>query len=248
MDEFKNFTTKISESYGLPFGTLGLIIWIFSFYSNFLLYCNIPPISVWHWGKPYKSQSLFPAFFAFAFIAGPTICTCYFCRQEWILVILALGQLSPWAFKIYTDSFAAIHDNGIRENPPVPKREDFYRKCGGSLSILTGLCGWVGFSALIHKLRNMEHEVNSSIYILYSPLFFMLILIFVKPDDVDPKILSLFKCLATIAHLIGSNIILAEITEIDLGIGNGTGAGSGIASFWLIIVYTLGICLSFVNF
>ncbi|CAG8478463.1 10074_t:CDS:2 [Diversispora eburnea] len=193
----------IKEFYGLPFGTLGLIIWTFSFYANFLLYCNIPPISVWLWGKPYKSQSLFPAFFAFVFIAGPTAYTCYACRQEWRLIILAIGQISPWAFKT---------------------REKFYRACGGLLSILTGLCGWVGFSVLIHEVRNTERAVN-------------------------PKILSLFQCLATITHLIGSNIILAEITEIEFGIEKAYENNVGtIDPFWLKIMYALGTCLSFVNF
>src|SRR2546429_679008 len=105
------FSNKIESCYGLPYGIFGLICWSLSFFSNFLLYCKIPLFSPWKWGKPYESQSYFFAFIAFTITIGPTIYTCIRCREEWILIVLAIGQLSPWLLRCFMMVFLPMIKN-----------------------------------------------------------------------------------------------------------------------------------------
>ncbi|CAG8782233.1 8551_t:CDS:1, partial [Dentiscutata erythropus] len=84
---------------------------------------------------------------------GPTIYTCLRCREEWILIVLAVGQLSPWAFKIVNDAMASRSNNDFG-------RDKIYLACGIPLSILLSLTGWTGLIALIIKLEHTQYTVS----------------------------------------------------------------------------------------
>ncbi|CAG8837203.1 23274_t:CDS:1, partial [Racocetra persica] len=119
--------------YALPYGVFGIFCWSFSFLSNVcIVFGNLPLFAPWLWRQdPYKSQSIKFAFISFLMTIGPTIYTCIRCREEWVLIVSAVGQLSPWAFKLILDAVTS-KQNGF-------ERDNFYMNCGVPLSILLSI-------------------------------------------------------------------------------------------------------------
>ncbi|CAG8468904.1 4977_t:CDS:2, partial [Scutellospora calospora] len=203
--------------YGLPFGTFGFVCWTLSFISSLLLYCNFPLFSPWKWGKPYQSQTLLWAFISAALTIGPNIYTCVQCKGYWPLTVIAIGQLSPWSFKMFNDGMASmliskINEGKINENPKSNTNRDiFYSIFGGILSCLLGTAGWVGMTALIIRLMHTSIVVSKWIWLVYLiPIVFVIIVKLCNGSG--SVLLAVFLYFSSTTHIIGSHIILSEIS------------------------------------
>ncbi|CAG8572520.1 7728_t:CDS:2 [Cetraspora pellucida] len=228
-----DFSEKIESCYALPFGVFGFICWALSLLSNFfILFGNLPLFSPWLWCRPaYQSQNLSFAFIAFVMTIGPTIYTCIRCREEWVLIVSAVGQLSPWAFKMINDATASKSENSF-------DRDNFYTTCGVFLSVLLSSTGWVGLVALIIKLEHTQYEVTSAIFFVFAPFIFVICIPFVKGDS-----RIAFRCMigyvAATTHLIGTHYILGKVS------GDFTGLRS--AGFASAVIFFVGKRLLFLD-
>ncbi|CAG8533090.1 13001_t:CDS:1 [Gigaspora margarita] len=198
-----------------------------------MIFGNIPLFSPCQWREPiYKSQSIVLAFFAFIMTIGPTINTCLRCHDEWILILLAVGQLSPWAFKLLNDAVTSKINNDL-------SRDDFYLACGIPLTILLSLAGWTGLIVLIVKLENTQYAVNWVIYFLFTPFLFLISIPYVK--GVSKKAITyMILYVAATTHLIGTHYILGKITDDFSGLKS--------AGFVSIIIFFIGKRLLFFDF
>ncbi|CAG8561886.1 6479_t:CDS:2 [Paraglomus occultum] len=108
-DDPANIEAELSvqaQCYGLPFGAFGIVCWLLTLTAIILVHLRCPLFTPWRWGQPYSSPDRIWAIFPFTMIIGPAIYTCIKCREEWMLVLIAIGQLTPWSVKIYNDGYA----------------------------------------------------------------------------------------------------------------------------------------------
>ncbi|CAG8550929.1 5399_t:CDS:2 [Paraglomus occultum] len=104
--------------YGLPYGYFGLICWGLSILAIALTYANITLFTFWRGCRPYyKSQSGWMALVAATMTLGPTIYTCYHCSGDYTVMLLAIGQLTPWGFKMLNDG---ARGSQTTKAPPSP--------------------------------------------------------------------------------------------------------------------------------
>ncbi|CAG8461307.1 9001_t:CDS:2 [Diversispora eburnea] len=189
--------------YGLPFGMFGIFCWSFTFFSVSLTHANCPVFTPWKWGKDYKAQSALLMTVSTILILGPTIYTCFKCRSEWIMLLVALGQLTPWSLKIMNDGFVSLKyddDNGLWKS---------YKMAGIILTIPFSLVGWIGMTALSISLMKTEMAVSVWIWSLYLvALIAMMLTCLVENLTFRFSMIYIF---ATI-HIIGSHVIFALIT------------------------------------
>ncbi|CAG8508101.1 11081_t:CDS:2, partial [Paraglomus brasilianum] len=93
-----------ANCYGLPYGYFGLVCWALSILAISLTYANFTLFACWRGCQPYyKSQSSWMAVIAAAMTLGPTIYTCFHCSGDLAVLLLAVGQLTPWSFKMLND-------------------------------------------------------------------------------------------------------------------------------------------------
>ncbi|CAG8669567.1 3569_t:CDS:1 [Dentiscutata erythropus] len=195
----------MASCYALPYGIFGFTCWTLSLLSNFfIIFGNLPLFTPWLWRKEvYESQSIYFAFIASLMTIGPAIYTCIRCHEEWILIILAVGQLSPWAFKMINDAEASKSN--------YLDRDYFYLACGIPLTILLSITGWTGLIALIIKLEHTQYAVNHFIFILLASFLFLICIPYVKGDS--KKAIRYMICyVAATTHLIGTHYILGKIS------------------------------------
>ncbi|RIB07727.1 hypothetical protein C2G38_2112901 [Gigaspora rosea] len=228
------FSEKIENCYSLPYGIFGFICWFLSLISNFfIIFGNIPLFSPCQWrDDSYKSQSIALALIAFILTIGPTINTCLRCHDEWILIVLAVGQLSPWAFKLINDAVTSRINNDF-------SRDYFYYACGIPLTILLSLTGWTGLIALIIKLEHTEFAVNWVIYFLFTPFLFLISIPYVKGVSKTAITCMILYVVAT-THLIGTHYILGKTS--------GDYSGLKTTGFWSAIIFFVGKRLLFLDF
>ncbi|KAF0540207.1 hypothetical protein F8M41_006596 [Gigaspora margarita] len=229
-----DFSEKVTYCYSLPYGIFGFICWFLSLLSNFfIIFGNIPLFSPWQWREPtYKSQSIVLAFIAFITTIGPTINTCLRCHDEWILIVLAVGQLSPWAFKLINDAVTSKINNKL-------SRDYFYLACGIPITILLSLTGWTGLIALIIKLEHTQYAVNWVIYFLFTPFLFLISIPYVKGVSKKAIICMILYVVAT-THLIGTHYILGKTS--------GDFSGLKSAGFVSALIFFVGKRLLFFDF
>ncbi|CAG8820992.1 21107_t:CDS:1, partial [Dentiscutata erythropus] len=151
---YEDMLEKQVACYGLPFGTFGSICWALSTASSLLLYVNIPLFSPWKWGKPHQSQTPWIFFISSVLTIGPTISTCIRCKDYWPFTVIAIGQLSPWSFKMFNDGLAS---STKEHNEDHSGRDLCYSISGGILSCILGFAGWVGLTALYIGLIHESH-------------------------------------------------------------------------------------------
>src|ERR1051325_5617250 len=118
--EFRiKFTQEVS-CYALPYGIFGLVSWVLVFISTFLTYVNCPPFACWQWCRTYRSQGPVTAILFSSMIVLPVVYTCIKCKAEWEMLLVALGQLTPWSFKMLNDGILARRNSDVaRRNGDV---------------------------------------------------------------------------------------------------------------------------------
>ncbi|CAG8637586.1 3244_t:CDS:2, partial [Paraglomus brasilianum] len=158
-----------AQCYGLPFGAFGIVCWLLTLFSIALVYIKCPLFTPWRWGQTYRTPERLWAIFPFTMIIGPTIYTCIKCRGEWMVVLIAIGQLTPWSVKVFNDGYAG----GVTED-----RNKFYLTLGMVTTPLLSLCGWIGLTALSVEVRETEESVSTWIWSLYLAGFFVSIVIY----------------------------------------------------------------------
>ncbi|CAB4413419.1 unnamed protein product [Rhizophagus irregularis] len=83
-----------ASCYGLPYGIFGIFCWCFTFFSAALVHANCPILMSWRWGKKYRVQGRYILIISSILILlGPAIYTCFKCKSDWIMILVALGQL-----------------------------------------------------------------------------------------------------------------------------------------------------------
>ncbi|CAG8811294.1 27385_t:CDS:2, partial [Gigaspora margarita] len=208
--------------YGLPYGTFGLICWILSTASSLLLYVNFPLFSPWKWRKPHQSQALWLALISSALTIGPTIHTCIQCKNYWPFTVIAIGQLSPWSFKIFNDGLAFITKSNERDkdafasntkrNEPSEGRDLFYIIFGAILSCILGFSGWAGMTALYIGLICVSHAVSKLIWAVYlTPIVFAAIA-FCCCHFRGWALFAVIAYFSATTHILGSHLIFSEIS------------------------------------
>ncbi|CAH1763177.1 4601_t:CDS:2 [Entrophospora sp. SA101] len=155
--------------YGLPYGIFGISCWAFTIFSVALTYLDFPLFSPWRWCKPYKSQDPLLAVIISAMVLGPAIYTCVYCHGEWQVILLAVGQLTPWSFKMLNDGVRArkviAGDNKVQDPHNINGR---YIIIGKILTILLAAGGWAGIIGLSIMLVNTTKAVTDWIWILFA--------------------------------------------------------------------------------
>ncbi|CAG8436087.1 9357_t:CDS:2 [Diversispora eburnea] len=151
--EFIDNLSQTASCYGLPYGIFGIVCWVITFSGTALTYANFPLFSPWQWGKDYKPQDPLLLVIIGGMVIGPTCYTCASCRAEWELILIALGQLSPFALKIISDGFVG--------------EKKSYRTFGMILMVPLSILGWVGTTRLyIHLMHTTK--VIPWIWIIYT--------------------------------------------------------------------------------
>ncbi|CAG8669386.1 17686_t:CDS:1 [Cetraspora pellucida] len=223
--------------YGLPFGTFGFICWTLSFVSSLLLYLNFPLFSPWKWCKPYQSQGLLIALISATFTIGPTIFTCLRCKGYWPFTVIAIGQLSPWSFKMFNDGVAAMIKN---DQDNDGGRNMCYACIGGTMSCVLGGAGWIGLTALCFGLLHTSYAVSKWVWAVYLiPIFFVILALLCRGRGW--ALFAVFAYFASTTHIIGSHIILSNIS------GNWSGFPTEKVALASSLIFFIGKRLLYVN-
>nr|CAG8573378.1 1553_t:CDS:2 [Entrophospora candida] len=165
LDELLQQTT----CYGLPYGIFGIACWALTIFGVALTYFNFPLFTPWRWGKPYKSQDPLLAVIISAMVLGPVTYTCIYCHGEWQIILLAVGQLTPWSFKMMNDGLRArsVIAGGNKQQDPH-NINALYITIGAILTILLAASGWAGIFGLSLMLVNTTKAVTNWIWILFA--------------------------------------------------------------------------------
>ncbi|CAB4378380.1 hypothetical protein RhiirA1_460134 [Rhizophagus irregularis] len=213
-----------ASCYGLPYGIFGIFCWWFTFFSASLVHANCPIFAPWRWGKSYRVQGPYLTIMTSILILGPAIYTCFKCKSDWIMILVALGQLTPWAFKLMNDGF-----KGRKMDSEKLKLGNSYRIAGLIFTIPLSSAGWVGMTALSISLMKTEKAVSIWIWSLYVIALIAMILACCINNTTFRLIMAyIFSSL----HIIGSHVIFALISNHWNGFATtGTGMASSIIFF-----------------
>ncbi|GBC08763.1 hypothetical protein RclHR1_08360009 [Rhizophagus clarus] len=215
-----------ASCYGLPYGIFGISCWFITFFSASLVHVDCPIFAPWKWfgNKRYQVQGLCLTFTSSILILGPAIFTCLKCKSDWKMFLVALGQLTPWSFKIMNDGLKIEIDN--QKNQKLGK---FYIMAGLILTIPLSLVGWIGMTALSISLTKTEKDVSIWIWSLYLIALFTFILAFCKDNT---TFLLLMTYIFSTLHIIGSHVIFALVSNNLSGLApTGAGMASSIIFF-----------------
>ncbi|CAG8535567.1 25685_t:CDS:2 [Dentiscutata erythropus] len=235
-----NFSEEIAEQaacYGLPYGIFGVICWFLSLCSISLTKVRFPLFSPWLWFEYYKAQNPIMAIIVTVMTIGPTIYTCIHCHGEWMIVLIALGQLTPWSLKFLYDAWyeeiepeeinpVAIDPENL-ENKRPRIIVDIYELIGSYLGLLLSASGWVGLTVITVNLLDLERVIGKWIFAIYGGPLLILMIIYCC---VNCKGKICFYLLLSI-HIIGSHIILAIVSNNLIGIPAGIEMISAIVFF-----------------
>ncbi|CAG8589030.1 5765_t:CDS:2 [Ambispora gerdemannii] len=212
-----------TECYGLPYGVFGLVCWGLTLISIILTYVNIPLISPWRWGKKYKRQKPAMLFISAVTTIGPVIYTGIACRADWMSILMAIGQLTPWSLKIANDGYVIKVDDGL---------EGTYRAFGFTMTILLYIVGWLGL-----EMAFVDPKTNSVVVIVTMIGLVICLLCYTYYWALMHKCLHtccsivIFYILMT-SQIVGSHIILALLNKNWSGIApDGAGQASAIIFF-----------------
>ncbi|CAG8809005.1 968_t:CDS:2, partial [Cetraspora pellucida] len=160
---FSDQLAQQASCYGLPYGIFGIVCWTLSLCSISLAKVRIPLFSPWLWCESYKAQNPIMAIIVTALTVGPIIYTCIHCHEEWMIVLIALEQLTPWSLKFLYDAwYEEIELEDIEENRPRIIVY-LYEHIGSFLGLLLSVSGWIGLIVITVKLIDLERVVGSHI-------------------------------------------------------------------------------------
>ncbi|GBB85879.1 hypothetical protein RclHR1_12320006, partial [Rhizophagus clarus] len=105
--------------YSLPYGFLGIFSWVLTTLVIILKHKDINfNIFSLLWDKIYGNgddkwfePNPFVTIFLSIITVGPVIYTCVKCHGNWEIALIAFGQLTPWAFSIFSDGIKNLIDN-----------------------------------------------------------------------------------------------------------------------------------------
>jgi hypothetical protein len=151
------------------------------------------------------------------------------------MILVALGQLTPWSFKIMNDGCkgSKIDSEDLElEKSDSEKRElsKSYRIAGLIFTIPLSLAGWVGMTALSISLMKTEKAVSIWIWSLYViALIAMMLVCCCSNTTFCLSMAYIFLSL----HIIGSHVIFALVSNHWNGFAT-TGAGIASSIFFFI--------------
>ncbi|CAG8515949.1 4338_t:CDS:1, partial [Scutellospora calospora] len=219
---FSNELASQVSCYGLPYGFFGIICWSLSLCCIALAKVRFPLFSPWLWFKPYKAQHPLMAIIVTIMTVGPTIYTCIHCHGELMIVLIAIGQLTPWSLKFVYDAWFENNDllNNVNDNYQPnnvinqSKTAIIYSYIGSYLGLLLSASGWVGLTGIIIKLIKLESIVGQWIFLIYSGPLLLLTLLYFCSNYRGGITFYLFLSI----HIIGSHMILALVSNNWSGI------------------------------
>ncbi|GBB94085.1 hypothetical protein RclHR1_02290011 [Rhizophagus clarus] len=237
-----NFRNKFSQEvscYALPYGFFGIISWSLAFITIFLTYANIPLFSCWRWRKPYRSQGPIIAVISSAMVVLPAIYTCIKCDGNWEIILIALGQLTPWSFKMLNDGTLARS----REIFFVHPRDTCYYYFGMFLTILLCISGWCGISKLSIDLMEVQGSltwpfITCSVAVLFFSL--MLVINCEQCGNYNQVFRMMSKYFFATLHSVISHVIISLVSGQWIGIPS-----KGLLVFISSIVFFVGKRLLF---
>ncbi|CAG8740205.1 36089_t:CDS:1, partial [Racocetra persica] len=173
----------------------------------------------------------------------PTIFTCIRCKGYWPFTVTAIGQLSPWSFKMFNDGMAAMLK--AREEDNEKNRNYVYAYVGATFSCLLGAAGWIGLTALCFSLLHTSYAVSKWIWAVYSiPIFFIVLALLCRVcggSGSTTFIFVIFAYFGATTHILGSHIILSNIS------GNWSGFPTEKVALVSSLIFFLGKRLLYVN-
>ncbi|GBB99546.1 hypothetical protein RclHR1_03560001 [Rhizophagus clarus] len=153
--------------------------------------------------------------------------------SDWIMLLVALGQLTPWSFKIMNDGFKSRKHDSEKS-----KLGESYRMAGLILIVPLSLVGWIGMTALSISLMKTEKAVSVWIWTLY--LIALIAIILALCIENTTFRLSMTYIFSTL-HIIGSHVIFALVSNHWSGLAP---TGAGMASS---VIFFLGKRLLFID-
>ncbi|CAB4489600.1 uncharacterized protein OCT59_011432 [Rhizophagus irregularis] len=227
-----------ASCYGLPYGIFGIFCWCFTFFSAALVHANCPILMPWRWGKKYRVQGRYILIISSILILGPAINTCFKCKSDWIMILVALGQLTPWSFKIMNDgcckSSSKIDSEDLESKKSISEKRGLsksYRIAGLIFTIPLSLAGWVGMTALSISLMKTEKAVSIWIWSLYVIALIAMILMCCCSSNTTFCLSMAYIFLSL--HIIGSHVIFALVSNNWNGFAT-TGSGMASSIFFFI--------------
>ncbi|CAG8543516.1 8555_t:CDS:2 [Ambispora gerdemannii] len=229
-----------ASGYGLPYGIFGITNWSLFFLSILLTYANCPLISIWRWGKPYKKQNPYLAIFASVATIGPIIFTCIYCNGKLVIVLMALGQLTPWSFKIMNDGFRSQQVDET-DSSHINLHYSYF---GWVMIILLSVAGWVSLILVTIGLLNTDETFKRWIWTIYALALLALLVIMLmhKFSSGHSCLIIMMAYFLTTIHMIGFHIILARIS------GNWSGIAPKKSGLVSAIIFFIGNRLQFLDF
>jgi hypothetical protein len=121
------------------------------------------------------------------------------------MLLVALGQLTPWSFKMLNDGI-----KNRRRNSEESQLGESYRLAGFIFIIPLSLVGWVGMTALSISLMKTDKAVTIWIWSLYlTALIAMILTCCIENTTFRLSMTYIF----TTVHIIGSHVIFALISN-----------------------------------
>lgn len=149
------------------------------------------------------------------------------------MILVALGQLTPWSFKIMNDGF-----KGRETDTDNLTLGNSYSIAGLIFTIPLSFVGWVGMTALSISLMKTEKAVSIWIWSLYViALIAMILAHCISNIAFRLSMVYIFSSL----HILGSHVIFALVSNHWNGFAT---TGAGIASS---VIFFIGKCLLFID-
>src|SRR6185312_1594433 len=158
-----------------------MICWSLSILAIALTYADISLFTFWRCCKPYKSQNSFMAFLAAVMTLGPATYTCIRCYADWPIVLIALGQLTPWSFKMFNDGargwqaaaeaggYSKLASSSSESHEPKfnESRDRLYRYLGAIVTVILSITGWAGLTMISYELHRIMETLHW-VWVIYA--------------------------------------------------------------------------------
>ncbi|CAG8571619.1 744_t:CDS:1 [Paraglomus brasilianum] len=121
------------------------------------------------------------AFLAAALTLGPTTYTCIRCYADWPIVLIALGQLAPWSFKMFNDGargwqaaaeaggYSQLASSSSESHEPKfnESRDKFYIYLGAIVTVILSIIGWAGLTMMSYELHRVMETLHW-VWVIYA--------------------------------------------------------------------------------